>query len=717
MAFSVARRMAEAADLLRSGKRDEAVAAFEQVIRHDPSHLQALYHIGSIAYQMGKDQRAIELLSRAKAVDANQPQILNVLSLSQRRQGEFVPAIDNLKRAIALAPQSAPLHNNLGSIQEEVDDVAAAAESYKRAVNIDPSYATAHFNLGGLQQTANELADAANSLQTAVELQPEYVPAWTRLSRVLCEDGRQELAAELLGKASQKLPQSRAILCELADALHLSGQSAAAKPLYQRLVNEPEYSARSHYGLGCLYIEAKEYAEAIECLRQCADAGGVAQEGKLQQNLGRALLEMGYVDDALDCYRQAMPRLNDAERNVAWTSIVACLPFCRDVTQPQVLDIRQEWDQAQTTTPLEGQRDASLSSGRMRIGYVSSFYRRRNWMKPVWGLLENHDRAKFEVHVFSDGAEEDIEEGYPVAHDRFHNISAMTNRDVAQLIQQSGIDVLVDLNGFSRLERLGIFRLRPAQKIVGWFNMFATTGMACFDYLIGDPTVVPENEESYYCESILRVPNTYLAFQVTYPTPDVVNAPSLTAPFTFGALAPQYKITPAVVSTWSQILRRAPESQLLLRNTALGSGKNRHHVLQRFAQHGVAEDRLLLHGPAEHYEFLESYSQIDVALDTFPYNGGTTTTEALWQGVPVVTQYGDRWVARTSASLLNSAGLGRFIAANTADYVDKAVRLSERAAQSELSTLRREMRAHLLQSAACDVKKLAMEIETLYEAM
>ena len=217
---------------------------------------------------------------------------------------------------------------------------------------------------------------------------------------------------------------------------------------------------------------------------------------------------------------------------------------------------------------------------------------------------------------------------------------------ISQLIEDSAIDILVDLNGYSKMGRLSFFALRPAPVIVGWFNMFATTGMAAFDYLIGDSNVLPAEEERFYCEKILRVPGSYLTFAVDYPVPPVAEVAS--GPFTFGCLAPLYKITPEVVAVFSRVFAAVPESQLILRNSALSSTETQKFVFAQFP-HGESPPNDFLEGPADHYQFLRTYERIDLALDTFPYNGGTTTTEAIWQGVPVIAFSGDRWVARTSA--------------------------------------------------------------------
>jgi predicted O-linked N-acetylglucosamine transferase (SPINDLY family) len=338
-------------------------------------------------------------------------------------------------------------------------------------------------------------------------------------------------------------------------------------------------------------------------------------------------------------------------------------------------------------------------------------------MKPVWAAIHAHDRANFEIHLFSDAPEQSIGEEYRRSEgDVFHDISGLSNEAAAAAIEQSGVDVLVDLNGYSAMARTPVVAARPAPVVIGWFNHYAASGMDAYDWLVGDAVAIPAEEERLYSERIARVPGTYLAFEVGYATPDVTAPPCLDSSrkLAFGSLASQYKITPEVVSAWSAILRQSPGT-LLIKNTGLASEGMRRFVQEQFEREGIAADRLVLEGPAEHDEFLKTYGRIDVALDPFPYNGGTTTTEALWQGVPVICFRGDRWAARTSASLELAAGLGEFVAADREGYVALAIEMARNSeTPARLAELRRNMRDRLRASAACDTVGLARHLERIY---
>jgi protein O-GlcNAc transferase len=231
------------------------------------------------------------------------------------------------------------------------------------------------------------------------------------------------------------------------------------------------------------------------------------------------------------------------------------------------------------------------------------------------------------------------------------------------------------------------------------------------DVLIADSAALPAGQDRHYTERIHRVRGTYLPFHMFYETPDVTPPPSLrTGHITFGSLNSAYKLTAQTLEAWAQILHMVPNARLLLRNRALDHGSNRVDLLARFAGLGIPPERLTLLGSAEHMEFLGTYGEIDIALDAFPYNGGTTTVEALWQGVPVLTTNGDRWAGRTSRSILSAAGLADWVAPDISSFVELAARL----ARAELAGARATQRARIAASSACDVKSLCRELETVY---
>jgi protein O-GlcNAc transferase len=559
---------------------------------------------------------------------------------------------------------------------------------------------------------AGRLAEAATHYQQILEAVPDHAGALSALGRVLKTAGRVEDAVPFLKRALLLTPDDADLHCDLGDALQTLGRLTDAMERYQRSLELNPNLARAWYSAGCAEGSRKDYADAMACFQRALELHPDWPEA--QHNLAQALFKLGQVDEALELFRRAAAGGDPAFPQAA---IAVIIPGSQASDNQAVLDARRVWGGSQIAPAPRAPAYLKASGQPLRVGYVSAFFQDQNWMKPVWGLINHHDRRRFEVHLFSDAPASQIQHGY-CAHpeDHFHDTSGLSNDAFSDAIERAGIDVLVDLNGYSRMQRLPVFARRPAPVIVGWFNMYATTGLSCYDYLIGDDVVIPPEEEKYYCENIVRVPGSYLTFEVTYPVPAVTDLPYLAnGAVTFGCLASQYKITNEVVGAWCRILRELPETSLILRNTALGSAGVRNFVHGLFERNGVSRQRVRLYGPAKHYQFLETYREIDIALDTFPYNGGTTTSEAIWQGVPVVTFHGDRWVARTSASILRAASLDELVGRDLEDYVSLAIRLAN--SRDHLKDLRRNIRSRLRDSAVCDTQSFARNIERLYTQM
>ena len=523
-------------------------------------------------------------------------------------------------------------------------------------------------------------------------------------------ESRFEEAEASFRLALKQNPANAQAHCGLADSFHAQGKLGLAIDSYGRALEYDAKAVRAWWGIGSAFAAGNEQAAAMECFERLGQLLPNAHEPR--HNLGKALFALGDVDGALKAFREA----NALSPNIVSTGMIAVLiPGSPSATLQDILDARTAW--AKTLLKAE---PPPLREGRerIRVGYVSSFFSQPNWMKPVWALINHHDRGRFEVVLFSDAPESAIGPEYRRdPSDRFHNIQGQSNEAVAGLIRAREIDLLVDLNAFSKFERLPLFALRPAPLMLQWFALFATSGMTCFDALIGDDQVILPGDSPYFSEPLIALRECYMTFEVGYPVPDVGPPPSLSGKrFTFGCLAPQYKITPEVMHVWGAIMKGAPASRLILKSTALGSEGTRLYVSQKLEEAGIAPGRVELRGPSPHYAFLETYNDIDAVLDTFPYNGGTTTTESIWQGVPVLTFAGDRWLGRISATILRHGGLDEYVAPNLDAHIKQAIALAnDPESPAKLATLRGGLRERLRSSRVCDARGFAKSMESVYE--
>ena len=711
--------IARAMALYQAGDLPAAAELCRRALADEPFHVEALYLLGTICYQAGDDPSAIGHLEQAVAVSPQRPELLNVLALALARAARPDDAEARLRSAIEAAPDFAQAHNNLGSLLKRQGKLPEAAASQRRAAELDPGNPTPHYNLGLTLRAMNDAPAACECFQKAFDLQPDFADAMAALGEALHAIGRPGEAVDALRKAVDLAPDDAPAHRELGDALQTMGRLEEAVDAYRGALEKDPSSVPAHYAMGCAQSALQRYADAIGGFRQVI--ASAPDHAPSHHNLAKVLLELGRMDEAMEHFAKAA---SIDPGGPALTALAVSIPGAPSADNRTVLDVRRRLGEKLAAeagrTDTEPPPPAARPDGRLRLAYISGFFQSRNWMKPVWPLVNEHDRGRFEIHLLSDAPEAAVAYGYRKhPADRFHDISGLANADVARLIADARIDLLVDLNGYSYTKRLGLFARKPAPLVVGWFNMYATTGLACFDYLIGDRHAVPPAEEQFYSERIVRVDGSYLTFRVNYPVPDVAEPPCLCGGgLTFGCLASQYKITPQVIDTWSEVLRQCPDSRLVLKNATLSSDANRRFVREAFEQAGLPADRIELEGPSEHYAFLKKYDEIDLALDTFPYNGGTTTTEAIWQGVPVATFSGDRWASRTSASILHAGGLSDFVADDVAGYIGLAVDWAtapDRAAK--LAELRANMRPRLAASPVCDTETFARNMERLYADM
>jgi predicted O-linked N-acetylglucosamine transferase (SPINDLY family) len=464
-------------------------------------------------------------------------------------------------------------------------------------------------------------------------------------------------------------------------------------------------------GLGHAAASQFEYGEAIPAMRQALALRPA--ETWLRINLAKALFALGHVSEATSENERAIREGDAATRAMAVCNQAIIAPGDPRLDNAAILHIRSRWAAAEASVirPLVATRKPGA---KLRIGYYGAFFAERNWMKMYMGVFNAHDRDRFELNLIVDGALPTAHSGYrDHENDRIWEVTGLPNDQLARHIAAADIDILIDLNGYSHQARLPLLLHRAAPVQIAWNGMYGTTGFPHVDALIGDSWSIPPDEEKFCSEPVRRVTHTYLPFDFFYPSPPVAPPPCLQAGhITFGSLNSAYKLTAATIGTWSAILHATPTARLLLRNRALDHATNRTDLLARFAAHAIPPDRLTLEGGGTHDDFLRSYDRIDIALDTFPYNGGTTTAEAIWQGVPVLTTIGDRWAGRTSRSILMAANLADCVAADEPALIALATRLG-RSPQS-LAARRATQRDTVAASPACDPASLCRELEAIY---
>lgn len=736
----------------QAGRLADARALYARILAKHPKHADALHFTGLLACQLGQTEEGIALMRESIAVHPS-PIYYNNLGNALREARLLDEAVRAYRRAVELKPDYAEAHNNLGNALRDTGDAAAAMTSCARAIELRPGYAQAFNNLGNALKDLGELDAAIAAYGKAIEAEPAFAEAYLNLGITLQAKGHGDAALECLRETVKLAPHLAIAHDKLAGALMHRGDIEGAIEAYRRVTELTPESAQAHNTLANALNGAARVPEAVPCYERAialepdfADAHhnlanalrrlgaperalGYARRAielrndtpSFHNNLGTILADLGEADAALACYRDALAL------NPDFGESHTCVLFGQSYvpnwsSETHLADARYfgERMRARATpyTHWPALSDALGHEGRpLRVGFVSADLRKHPVGYFFESVLAQLDRARIEPIAYSNALHSDeLTARIKPRFALWRHVAEMDDAALAQRIHDDRIDVLVDLSGHTGRNRLPMFAWRPAPAQVSWLGYFATTGLTEIDFLLADPHVVPPGEEAQYTERIWRLPDSYLCFTLPNERISVASLPALSNGYvTFGCLNNHKKLNDGVIAVWSRILHAAPRSRLLLKNHQLGEPSIMRETFARFAARGIDDTRLVLEGPSSRDQYFSTYHRVDLALDPFPYPGGTTSVEGLWMGVPVLTRSGDRFLSHLGELVLKTVGLPEWIAADTEDYVARAVAAAND--PSSLVALRAGLRERVERSPLADAPRFANHWMTAIEHM
>jgi predicted O-linked N-acetylglucosamine transferase (SPINDLY family) len=483
---------------------------------------------------------------------------------------------------------------------------------------------------------------------------------------------------------------------------------------YERAVKiRPDFAEALH-NLGTALSKLGDPASAAACYIRALQIA--PDSAPAHNNLGCALILLGQLSAAISHYKQAIAL--HPEGPSAYANLVLALHYVPGVSNALIAETTRRWAASIRRRPRRSPWPNHPDLGRrLRLGYVSGDFRSHPVAYFFESVLAAHDRDAVEVFCYSNVATPDATtDRIAVIADHWRSIAALEDGEAARMIASDEIDILVDLSGHTAGNRLTLFATRPAPIQCTWLGYAGSTGLAEIDYIIADRFVLPPDEASFCSERSFLLPHSYLCFTPPETDIEVGPLPALAGEsITFGCFNNLLKINDAVIDLWSALLDAVPNARLFLKTAQLASPDICDGLEAEFAARGIATERLILAPASPREELLAAYNHVDIALDPFPFGGGTTTLEALWMGVPVITLRGSRFVGRIGESILTTLGLPDLIADNAPDYLLKTVRLA--AALPRLAALRQSLRARLIESPLCDAARFAGDLEAGYRAM
>jgi predicted O-linked N-acetylglucosamine transferase (SPINDLY family) len=604
-----------------------------------------------------------------------------------------------------------------GNALEDDGDVAAALGRYQWAAREWPDNPRVPLNVANALAKLGRVEEAIRTLELARAERPQHAPTAFNLGALYAKQVRNEDAEAAFRAALQIEPAMAEAAVALASLLDASGRTDEAVALRSRAVaTRPDY-AGARFNLGQLFYRLDRCDEA-EAMLAGADPGAFAP-GQLAAALGELFLKMGRHADAARAFTTAMQE--DPFDVDAGSGLVFSLNFRSDLGPEHVFSehvrigalISRKAGPAYTSWEVPW-----IAERRLKIGYVSGDFIQHPVARFLLPVLARHDRGAFDIHCFSNHTDVDDVTRQLQRHAlHWHVIAGDDDATVAQRVRALGIDILVDLSGHTARHRLGVFARRPAPVQATWLGYLNTTGVAAIDYRICDSQTDPERQtEHLNTERLVRLPHAqwcYLPFEGLPRPMSTARDETGDAQVVFGSFNQLVKVTDATLDLWCGVLRAIPRARLDIVDA--GEHWAQRHLLPRFAARGVPGDRLRFLPREPLAAYFERVGRVDIALDTFPYNGATTTFDTLWMGTPVVALRGDRGIARGGYSILSQLGIEDLVAQSAEDYVLANVRLA--ADVSRRAVLRDTLRDRLRGSPLLDTGGFVRGLESAYRAM
>jgi protein O-GlcNAc transferase len=697
----------------RDGHFAEAERLYRLVLEHWPNHIDALHYLGVLLAQTGRVAAGRDAIERAIALAPDNAQFHNNLGKLHSDAGRTGEAIACFRRALQCDGQLREAHTNLGNALTAAGQFEQAIHSYHHALLLQSDHAETHNNLGNALRASGRMEEAVSAYREACRHRPNLPEPLNNLGYTLRELGRLDEAIECCRRALQIKPDYMEAYDNLGTALASAGRYQEAIALYrQAMLRQPDH-AETHNNLGnALNVMGRQddalaaYREAIRLKPGYAEA---------HTNLGNALKDQGLLDAAIESFRKAL-RINPA-LHAAHSNLINTLQFHPGYDAPaQFEELRRFHRQhaeplRQFIQPHANDRAADRP---LRVGYVSADFRDHVIGRNMVPLLREHDQDRFEIFCYTNSISEDLMTRLfrRYAH-AWRSIAALSDAQAADLIRRDAIDILVDLSVHTSGNRLLVFARKPAPVQVTFAGYPGSTGLEAIDYRLTDPPLDPPgpgDAQPAYSEESIRLPDSFWCYDPLGENTAISSLPVETAGrITFGCLNNFCKINDEVLRLWGRVLQSIPDSRLMLLTS---EGSHRERTLRTIGEAGIAADRIEFCPPRPRPQYLELYHRIDLGLDSFPYNGHTTSLDSLWMGVPVVTLAGRTVVGRAGLSQLTNLDLRELVAETPETFVQIATGLAND--RPRLAALRGSLRQRMENSPLMNAPRFARHIENAY---
>ena len=708
--------LAEALSAL--GRTDKAIDAYGRAVALDPDYFEAHSNLGNALNAARRYAEAEAACRRAVALRPDAAPPLNNLANALRGLGRRDEAVDLYRQAIDRRPDFAEAVNNLAMCLCSMNRLAEGVDAFRAAIRLAPAEADTHNNLGTTLVQLGRHEQAGECFQTAIDLAPAHAEAHNNLGAVLRTLGRPAEAIDWFAKAAELRPDFVQAHSNHAAALSDVGRKPDALAAVDRALALRPRLVRERFMRGMILRDLGRYDDGVDDFR-AALALDPDAVGPLTA-LGYALLERGELDEALAALRRSVELNPDPQTH---SNVLLTASYHPGYSPADVLAVHRSWadlHEAPHRPAWRPHANDRAPDRRLRVGYVSPDFRSHSVATFLEPILRHHDHDRFEVFAYAHLAQVDHQTWRMRAQiDHWRETSGLTPDRVAEQVRADRIDVLVELAGHTANNAMPVFARRPAPVQVNLIGFPSTTGLSAMDYRITDERCDPTGvTDPFNTERLVRLPGTFWAYDPPHDPPDVGPLPADAAGgrVTFASVNNFTKVTPQVQQLWARLLLAVPNSRLVLQTAALSSDHVRRAVTDRFAAAGVGADRLDFRPSIDFPAFLRFLAdEVDLTLDPFPFNGGTTTCHSLWMGCPVLTLAGDRHASRMGLSMMAAAGLADLVADSPEAFVSIGADLCRDLPR--LAEIRRTLRDRLRAGPLLDHAGYTRHLEAAYRRM
>jgi predicted O-linked N-acetylglucosamine transferase (SPINDLY family) len=734
MALNVRKALLKAKGLARRGDADAAVRLYREILAQFPQNKQARDGLASIAgsggsnqrptalntskeiehlialYSAGRLQEALALGLPLVSLNPEDAMLLNLFGAICSGLGNTERAISSFTRAIELVPDFPGAYTNLASAYHAAGRHEEAISTYREAIRLDQSDGDNYFNLGNTLCDMGKQEQAVSAFLKAVELSPGQAIAWNNLGISLAKLQRFLEAVKSFEKAIEIKPDYADAHLNLGNTRKTQRKFERALASYHRAIELRPDNAEALFNQAQTYSAMKETELAISALSQAVSLAPDSVKYRATLRFQRAHL----CDwEPMDADESIFPDPESQQNSIE--------PFALFHLQDTPGTIRKSAEFHASyyggMEEIDGSNLPMNRSGPVRVGYFSADFHNHPVLQLLIRILELSDKRRVSQHAFSFGPRSEHELRHRVikAVDKFHDVRNMRDREIAQLARSEEIDIAVDLTGYTRNSRSGIFAYRAAPIQVNYLGYPGTSGAPWMDYILADKVIIPEDSVEHYSEKIIYLPNCYMprdntsVIAATIPSRKSENLPD--SSFVFCCFNKSYKFSKREFNIWMRLLGEVKDSVLWLK---IGNVKAQENLKHEARQRGVNSDRLVFAGYTENMaDHLARYRLADLFLDSFNHNAHTTANDALWAGLPIVTKSGASFSSRVCGSLLNAVNLPELITYSEKDYEELALELAQN--PDKLSTLRLKLAENHADTPLFDSEGFTKNLESAFE--